>query len=217
MKHSASPMGIFESVFDIVYLLFDLTAGVIFLVKGNGERLFVLYGILALLLGAGDAFHLVPRVRRHLKGEEEKTEFYLGLGLQVSSITMTIYYLILYAIAGEMYAPAATWLAVLMYASAFFRIIICFFPQNNWYHYAGSAAWSRLRNVPFLITGLCMIAYLLSLNDGWGVRNAVAIAVSFACYLPVTLYAKKYPAVGSLMMPKTLAYVAMIIFGLKLL
>ena len=44
-----------------------------------------------------------------------------------------------------------------------------------------------------------------------------AILISFACYLPVTLLAKKKPAVGMLMVPKTLAYVWMLCMGLRLI
>lgn len=55
-----SPMNIIEPVFDISYLAFDLVAGLIFFAKAQGRTVFMLYGTLALLLGAGDAFHLVP-------------------------------------------------------------------------------------------------------------------------------------------------------------
>lgn len=97
MNQNSSPGSRFEAVFNTAYLLFDLIAGMILLGKGNTPVL-MLYGLLALELGAGDAFHLVPRIRRALHGEEAHTEHNLGLGLQVSSITMTVFYLILYAI-----------------------------------------------------------------------------------------------------------------------
>ena len=48
-----------ESVFDIGYLLFDLIAAVLFFTKAAGRPLFYLYGALTLLLGGGDAFHLI--------------------------------------------------------------------------------------------------------------------------------------------------------------
>lgn len=45
----------------LVYLLFDLVAGIVFFCHGcQGRPLFVLYGILTLTLCGGDAFHLVP-------------------------------------------------------------------------------------------------------------------------------------------------------------
>ena len=54
-----------------------------------------LYGILTLTLCGGDAFHPVPRVIRAFKGSSEKIEKQLGVGLQVSSVTMTVFYILL--------------------------------------------------------------------------------------------------------------------------
>lgn len=48
-------------------------------------------------------------------------------------------------------------------------------------------------------------------------RMAAAIIISFGCYLPVTLLSKKMPKVGMLMIPKTCAYIWMIVMGLQLL
>ena len=84
-----------EAVFDTVYLLFDLIAGILFFAFSNGRPLFVLYGILTLTLCGGDAFHLVPRVIRAVKGTSLRIQRQLGIGLQVSSITMTVFYIIL--------------------------------------------------------------------------------------------------------------------------
>lgn len=176
----------------------------------------VLYGVLALLLGAGDAFHLVPRVRRCRKGNEPSTEYRLGLGLKVSSITMTLFYLLLYAIYIQLYGAGSLVIAGILIASAALRIILCLFPQNNWHHYEESAKWSLARNLPFAVTGICMIILLLMCGTAYGRSMAAAIIVSFGCYIPVTVFAKKYPAVGALMMPKTIAYVWMIALGLQM-
>lgn len=210
-------MKVFESIFDITYLCFDAVAGILMLAMSQGRTVLVLYGLLALLLGGGDAFHLVPRVRRYIKGNEPTTEFRLGLGLQVSSITMTIYYLLLYAIYFQLYGAGSLVPAGIMIAAAIVRIILCFFPQNNWYHYEGNAKWSAARNIPFAVTGICMIILFIESGSSYGYAMAVAIALSFACYLPVTIFAKKHPAVGSLMMPKTLTYVWMIAMGLNMI
>jgi len=41
------------------------------------------------------------------------------------------------------------------------------------------------------------------------------ILLSFAFYIPVVLFADKYPAIGALMMPKTIAYLFIVILGYK--
>lgn len=100
-----------EAVFDIGYLTFDLIAGILFFAFSRGRILFILYGILTLTLCGGDAFHLLPRVKRALKGSNDRIRKQLGIGLQVSSITMTVFYILLLYIWKytfcELKAPAA--------------------------------------------------------------------------------------------------------------
>ena len=84
-----------EAIFDAGYLIFDLIAGILFFAFAKGNTLFVLYGILTLTLCGGDAFHLVPRIIRAVRGSNDKIKKMLGRGLQISSITMTAFYIIL--------------------------------------------------------------------------------------------------------------------------
>jgi hypothetical protein len=57
------------------------------------------------------------------------------------------------------------------------------------------------------------VAYLI-LRDATRLRDrtfrwiGVSILVSYACYLPVILFVQQAPALGMLMIPKTLAYLA---------
>ena len=57
-------MKIFESLFDVIYLSVLVALGVrLLLEKTKGANLF---GIMAIVLGLGDGFHLLPRVISHL-------------------------------------------------------------------------------------------------------------------------------------------------------
>ncbi len=86
-KEKPLGMRIGESVFCAGYLLFAAIAAIIFL-KREGT-FYHLCGLMTLLLGGGDAFHLIPRIIVNIKGETEKSPFWLGLGNLVSSVTMT--------------------------------------------------------------------------------------------------------------------------------
>lgn len=77
-------------------LVFDLITGILFFVYKKGNPLFVLYGVLTLTLCGADALHLVPRIKRAIYGTNDKIKRQLGIGLQVSSITMTVFYIIVY-------------------------------------------------------------------------------------------------------------------------
>lgn len=115
---------IMEAIFDAIYLLFDLVAGIVFFAMAQGRPLFVLYGILTLTLCGGDAFHLVPRIFRAFRGSTPKIKHLMGTGLQISSITMTAFYVILLFIWKLTFpgfaAPAAV--EVMIWASAIIRI-----------------------------------------------------------------------------------------------
>ena len=213
---------IMEAIFDVCYLTFDLIAGILFFVFSKGNPLFILYGILTLTLCGGDAFHLVPRVIRAFKGSSDKIERQLGIGLQVSSITMTAFYILLLYIWKktfyEMSAPLA--LQLIIWVSAIIRMVLCLLPQHNWCSEEGNPKLSLLRNAVFAVTGIgVIILYALSGNTyGYHMtRMVAAILISFGCYLPVTLLSKKMPQVGLLMIPKTCAYVWIIVMGLQLL
>ena len=61
-----------ESLFDIVYLVFAVASG-IFIMLWAREEHEKMMGLAALILGCGDAFHLVPRVLQYFV-EEIKTQ-----------------------------------------------------------------------------------------------------------------------------------------------
>ena len=213
---------VMEAIFDTAYLLFDLIAGFVFLTQAHGRTLFVLYGILTLTLCGGDAFHLVPRIIRAFRGSSEKIKRQLGIGLQVSSITMTVFYIILLFIwkftFPELTAPVAV--EAMIGISAVIRIVVCFLPQNNWCSDEGNPKLSILRNAVFAVTGIgVIILYAISGNaNGYHMtRMVAAILISFSCYLPVTILSKTKPKVGLLMIPKTCAYMWVIVMGLQLL
>ena len=213
---------VMEAIFDAAYLIFDLVAAILFFIFSQGNMLFILYGVLTLTLCGGDAFHLVPRIIRAVRGSDEKIKRQLGIGLQVSSVTMTVFYIILMYVwkftFPEMIIP--TIVEAVVWISAVVRIVICMLPQNNWCTEEGNIKLSIIRNAVFAVTGIgIIILYAMSGNTGnlHMTRMVAAIIISFGCYLPVTLLSKKKPKVGLLMIPKTCAYMWVIVMGLQLL
>lgn len=217
MSEEKMGMRIGESVFCIGYLLFDLIAGIIFL-KNGSNHLFLLYGSMTLLLGFGDAFHLVPRVVKNIKGESEKVKWWMDLGLAVTSITMTIFYIILFYIWKELNSEhhISTLVSIFIWSTALARIIICLLPQNEWFK-DGNKKLSLYRNIIFAVTGSIEVVLFLVSGGAFGIAMAICITLSFLFYIPVTLYAKVNPKIGMLMIPKTIMYIIMISLGLSLL
>ena len=234
MPKKLSGKEIGETTFMVAYLLFLLVSGIISIVNKN-------YGliILIMLLGIGDAFHLIPRIIKNIKGDFKKSDFYLGLGNQISSITMTIFYIVLILLLGvslkpidDLAIPTSMIDNIKHCLSAFFmtttnpsldflissifylgiiRIILCLLPQNNWYKKEGNFKWSVIRNIPFIIMGIIMTIYMIKYSYYY---LGILILLSFLFYIPVALFAKKNPKLGMLMIPKTICYILMIIYFL---
>lgn len=90
---------ILEVIFDFSYLITIIILGILILCNRKSQRILFLFGIMALVLGIGDAFHLVPRIYAHLKGGLASYPIALGIGKMITSISMTIFYALLYHIA----------------------------------------------------------------------------------------------------------------------
>ena len=214
------PQAIAETAFDILYLGFALTAGLTMLLKGN-TPLIKKAGLMTTLLGAGDAFHLVPRCYALWTTGLEANAAALGIGKLITSITMTVFYLILYAIWRDRYQiTGRTNLTRTMWGLSVLRIALCLLPQNQWLSYRQPLLFGIIRNIPFAIMGIIIIVIFARENNR--TKESVfrfmplAVALSFGFYLPVVLFSGTAPAVDMLMIPKTLAYVWIVFMNWQL-
>lgn len=120
---------IMETLFDAVYLVTVVTLGCI-MVKSAQDRETKLFGWMAVILGCGDAFHLVPRAWALCTDGLAAHAAALGAGKFITSITMTIFYVILYHIGKRRYGLHSRALTGAVYTLAAARIGLCLFPQN---------------------------------------------------------------------------------------
>lgn len=200
-----------ESTFDILYLVFAVSFGVIMLRDARNSAQKDM-GLASLILGLGDAFHLVPRVMDHFSDLDLTAP--LGVGKLVTSLTMTVFYVLLYRIWLKFYGEKEDQKQkVLILALAAARVILCMFPQNGWVTNSSGMTWGIIRNVPFVILGamICAMYYKnrgksADLKSMW-----LLILLSFLFYIPVAVFAGLVPMLGMLMLPKTVCYVLMIL------
>ena len=201
-----------ETLFDTFYLIGVVTLGITMIIKSHGNKQYKLFGIIAVVLGLGDSFHLVPRAIALCTTGLDNFITALGTGKFITSITMTVFYIILYyiwrirySVKGERKYTAA------IYILAFLRIGLCLFPQNEWTSAASPLSWGIYRNIPFTLMGLLIIVIFYKSsrenNDKLFKNMWLTIVISFGFYLPVVLFADVVPMIGMLMIPKTLAYV----------
>ena len=209
---------IVETLFDAVYLIAVITIGVLMIRGCKGSRQFWLFGWMALVLGAGDSFHLVPRVLALCTTGLENYTVPLGLGKWITSITMAILYVLLYYVWRQRYQiKGQNHLTAAVYILAGVRIALCMMPQNQWISASAPLSWGIYRNIPFALLGLLVIVLFYrsakARQDQAFRWMWLTIVLSFGFYIPVVLWADAVPVIGMLMIPKTCAYVWTVLIG----
>ncbi len=199
-----------ESTFDILYLLFAITAG-IYILWRRRDRIGKLMGWSALILGCGDAFHLVPRVLNYFVDADFTA--WLGIGKLVTSVTMTVFYLLAYRLWLAAYGkPENKAVSAAVYILSAVRVILCAFPQNGWLENDSPVSWGIIRNLPFIALGALIVYLFFKTRKEIPAFRAVwlLVSLSFLFYIPVAVAAPLLPILGMLMLPKTVCYMILI-------
>ena len=204
-----------ESTFDILYLVFAIASGILMLRKAS-DKTGKMMGLAALILGCGDAFHLVPRVLNYFTDWDLTAA--LGIGKLVTSITMTLFYVLMYYIWLRIYSEKENRaVTVCVWALALIRMALCLFPQNGWMENSSDTTWGIIRNIPFVLLGALMIGLYFRKKEEVRLFRPVWIYIllSFLFYIPVAVAAGLLPILGMLMLPKTICYILLIVVFLR--
>lgn len=209
---------IVETLFDAVYLISVITIGIIMIRGSKGNHQFRLFGWMAVVLGVGDSFHLVPRALALCTTGLENYTVSLGIGKWITSVTMTVFYVLLYYVWRQRYQiKGRQGLTAAMYILAGLRIILCMMPQNRWLSAEAPLSWGIYRNIPFALLGLLVIVLFYRSAKEYEDKAFrwmwLTIVLSFGFYIPVVLWADTITMIGMLMIPKTCAYVWTVLIG----
>jgi hypothetical protein len=179
-----------------------------------------------LLLALGDTGHVGFRVLAYGMGGLDATPMFLGvpislvgLGALATAITVTFFYMLMLDAWRVRFDRHYGWFEYLLLAAVGLRLVLIAFPANQWGSVVPPQPWSLIRNAPLTLLGLG-VAYLI-LRDSRATHDTTflwigrMILVSYACYLPVVLFVQRVPLLGMLMIPKTLAYVAIAIIAYR--
>ena len=183
--------------------------------RAIGKLFMWAFGLLAL----GDTGHVGFRVWAYAREGLDTTIQLLGkpvglvgLGALSTAITVTVFYVLVLFIWQRRFDKPLGWFGILLLTAAVVRGIVMVFPQNNWNSSVPPWGWSMARNIPLMVQGFG-VAYLI-LRDAIRARDRTftwvgsMILVSYGFYLPVVLLVQRVPMLGMLMIPKTIAYVA---------
>ena len=171
------------------------------------------------LLALGDTGHVGFRVLAFVLGGLEKTVNIadiqlglVGLGALSTGITITLFYVIMLMIWKDRFLKPYGWFGYMLFIIAGIRLLLMIPSQNQWNNVEPPMPWGIYRNIPLIFLGLG-VAFLM-VRDSLGIRDRTftwiggLILISYALYIPVILFVRELPEIGMLMIPKTLAYVA---------
>jgi hypothetical protein len=179
-------------------------------------------------LGFGDIGHVGFRLVAFALGGLETSVTVFGeqlklapMGALATAITFTFFYVAMMMIWKARFNKTYGAIAYIVFALAVVRLLIMTHPANGWNSTQVQYTWSIYRNVPLMLMQLG-VAYLImrdaiALHDRIFIRVSALILVSFACYAPVIFLQQRAPLIAMLMIPKTIAYLAIAIIGLRAL
>ncbi len=164
------------------------------------------------LLALGDTGHVGFRVLAYATGGLEANPTLVGLGALATAITVTFFYTLVLDMWRLRFQKKLDWFGYVLLGAAVVRLILMALPQNEWGNVVPPQPFGIYRNIPLMVQGLGVMALIL--RDALAAKDraftwiGAMIFVSYAFYTPVILWVQLTPILGMLMIPKTLAYVA---------
>ena len=171
------------------------------------------------LLALGDTGHVGFRVLAYALGGLEVAPVIggapvslVGLGALATAVTVTGFYVLILDTWRVHFERRYGWFEWILIGAALVRLVVMALPQNAWESVVPPQPWSTIRNLPLM--GLGLGTAFLILRDARAVHDraftwiGAMIVISYACYAPVIFFVQQNPLIGMLMIPKTLAYVA---------
>jgi hypothetical protein len=211
-----------EITFDILYLL-TVWILVILMWKNKAnllprvEKIGKLFMFAFFLLALGDTGHVGFRVIAYGTGGLEANPLLVGMGSLATAITVTFFYMIVAEIWRLYFNRNRNVIWWILMMAGVIRLIIMIPNANMWGSVVPPYNWSMARNIPLIVQGIGIAIVLLyegiKSSDKFIKKISVMIFISYACYLPVILFIQKAPLLGMLMIPKTLAYVAVAVIA----
>jgi len=176
------------------------------------------------LLALGDTGHVGFRfLSLMLPGGLEGNHLLVGAGALATAVTITVFYGLLLEVWRLYYGQTRGVIYYALLSLSFLRLGIFLFKQNEWDQVVPPYEWSVIRNAPLMVQGFGIMALTLwsSTLRSRDRRSAGKpptdffahlmryVFFSFFFYVPVVFFVQQYPALGMLMVPKTLMYLAM--------
>lgn len=204
---------VIKSSFYILFITISFLAGTTMLVKSKGDKRIKIFGTLVLFLGAGESFHLIPRIIEIFTNNSDILESYINTGRFIASISIIFVYLFLFwfwkVFYKETYSKRVD--VILLFLSFIGVILSVVFKSSD------EILLIMLRNLPTLLIVFIIVYYYKKVvskksdNPFKLVWLLVLLGTLFA--IGFELLSNNFSFFIILMMPKTLVYIWLVLLG----
>lgn len=220
-----------EIIFNTFYLVMVWGLVIAMLIKWQAvkqdEKKPAFWIVLAFaFLGLGDIPHVGFRALAFACNDPEmqvtlmgKRMYVVPLGAVATAWTFTLFYVCMVFLWKRQFKGSFGLLSWIIFGLAIFRSLFMLHPGNAWGSLQNPEPWNAIRNIALMLMQIS-IAFLL-LRDSIRFNEkavrwiAIMILISFSCYAPAILLYQKFPLIGLLMIPKTIAYLVIAFIGYK--
>ena len=215
-----------EIIFNISYLIFIWALVIAMVIQRHSvepqdrsvaQRIRWMFALLAF----GDTGHLSVRVLAFAMGGIEANPLLVGLGSLATAITVTFFYMLAVDVWHLHFEKPINWFGWMLLATGIVRLITMALPGNEWGSNVPPQPMFLYRNILLIIQGLGVMYLILrdafTLHDRTFQWIGAMVGISYFFYLPVILFSQKLPILGLLMIPKTLAYIAIALISYRTL
>ncbi len=220
-----------ETSFNIFYLIFISILVLAMYVRlpnvnprNKGTALCILWAFLFLALG--DLGHVGARVVAFSMGGLDAKITLLGSSIMIAPIgsimtawTFTLFYVCMVLMWKARFNKKFEIAAFIVFLLAIIRSILMLLPGNTWDGEQQEDFSFMIRNIPLVMMQIGTV-YLI-IRDAIATDDTVLkwiggmIIISLVCYAPVVFLLTYYPLIGMLMIPKTIAYMAIALISFR--
>lgn len=214
-----------ETIFNITYLIIIWTVVLIMFqrrknLSAENNSIGKMFLWAFLLLALGDTGHVGFRFWALLAGGISGNAALVGIGKLTTAFTVSLFYMIFVEIWRVKFKKERNGLWWGLMGLGLLRVILLVPSGNQWLAEQAPKNWALMRNAPLTVLGLgiavLMLVNALKERDQLFKWVSIMIFVSYFFYAPVILFVDRFPMIGMLMIPKTLAYLVMAFLALGL-
>lgn len=184
-------LAIIETIFGILFMGFGTIIGVLILKNNKGEKQFILFGIMTLILVFGNMYWFIPKIILDYNLIKDNVVRFI-LANEIGTVSLALFFPMVYVFY-EMRYETKNWpLRIAIFGLFLAKVVLTLLPDSLW----GDMS-INLRSAILIIPNVLIIAILVILfycrkNDKSYRYMWIILTVVFSIYFTLTIFTHSY-------------------------